>query len=213
MGDTNPICKLRMPPPSLVPAPIYLHTPSPWLAPLLQQLGMTPTDTPLNETRWGIWDQGIDQQIPDEPPLALHWIACLKRPTRVPWATAILLKPYHPKQLIRVLGQAIAHHPPRQIYTIADGWLLHTYLATLTSPQNDVIMLTEKECLLLQTLAKANGAMVSRETLLEQVWHYHADADSHTVETHIYRLRQKLGKNTHLILSDKLGYGLVDSAH
>ena len=51
--------------------------------------------------------------------------------------------------------------------------------------------LTEKECALLQTLAA--GAM-TREALLRDIWGYEADLDTHTLETHIYRLRRKLAE-------------------
>jgi DNA-binding response OmpR family regulator len=55
-----------------------------------------------------------------------------------------------------------------------------------------VIRLTELERKLLLHLASADGAAVDRETLLAQVWGYSAGVDTHTVETHIWRLRQKI---------------------
>jgi DNA-binding response OmpR family regulator len=50
--------------------------------------------------------------------------------------------------------------------------------------------LTEKEADLLRLLA--SGHPVQREELLEKVWGYRADLETHTLETHIYRLRQKI---------------------
>lgn len=55
-----------------------------------------------------------------------------------------------------------------------------------------VIRLTELECRLLNYLAAANGASVDRDQLLAHVWGYNAGVDTHTVETHIWRLRQKI---------------------
>lgn len=54
------------------------------------------------------------------------------------------------------------------------------------------VRLTELECRLLNYLAAANGASVDREQLLAHVWGYTAGVDTHTVETHIWRLRQKI---------------------
>lgn len=54
------------------------------------------------------------------------------------------------------------------------------------------IVLTDTEARLLCVLAEAGGDVLSRDALLAQVWGYRADIDTHTVETHIYRLRQKI---------------------
>ena len=55
-----------------------------------------------------------------------------------------------------------------------------------------VIRLTELERKLLLYLASAKGAAVDRDQLLAHVWGYSAGVDTHTVETHIWRLRQKI---------------------
>ena len=52
--------------------------------------------------------------------------------------------------------------------------------------------LTEKEAALLARLARARGAIVARETLLAEVWGYGSGVATHTLETHIHRLRRKL---------------------
>jgi DNA-binding response OmpR family regulator len=57
---------------------------------------------------------------------------------------------------------------------------------------DEVIRLTELERKLLLYLASMNGAAVDRDQLLAQVWGYNATVDTHTVETHIWRLRQKI---------------------
>jgi DNA-binding response OmpR family regulator len=54
------------------------------------------------------------------------------------------------------------------------------------------IRLTEKETAILTRLSRANGESVNRETLLEEVWGYKTGINSHTLETHIYRLRKKI---------------------
>lgn len=74
-----------------------------------------------------------------------------------------------------------------------------------------VIKLTEKETAILQYLYKIKGRIVSKSELLEFVWGYHPDAATHTIETHIYRMRQKVeghDKNAQLILTEDGGYML-----
>ena len=73
---------------------------------------------------------------------------------------------------------------------------------------NIYISLTEKEIQLLELFIKNNKA-INKDKILKEVWKYAVDADTHTVETHIYRLRKKV-KHTfddeNFILNDKTGY-------
>ncbi|XBQ17219.1 MAG: response regulator transcription factor [Oceanicaulis sp.] len=72
------------------------------------------------------------------------------------------------------------------------------------------IRLTEKETNILRYLYRAGGKPVPREELLDQVWGYHREANTHTLETHVYRLRQKIepdGKGR-LIVTESGGYRL-----
>lgn len=75
-----------------------------------------------------------------------------------------------------------------------------------------VVRLTEKEAAMLLYLVRAGGVVVAREELLQNVWGYHAAATTHTLETHIYRLRQKLEDNpaeAHILVTEPGGYRLV----
>ena len=75
---------------------------------------------------------------------------------------------------------------------------------------NNFIILTEKEIHLIELLLK-NTNPVAKETILSLVWNYSSDADTHTVETHIYRLRKKINdkfKDNQFILNNKNGYYL-----
>ncbi len=65
----------------------------------------------------------------------------------------------------------------------------------LECEQGEAVRLTEKEVLLLKILIEAGGESVSRETLLDKVWGYADGVETHTLETHIYRLRQKIEKD------------------
>jgi DNA-binding response OmpR family regulator len=57
------------------------------------------------------------------------------------------------------------------------------------------IRLTEKEVAILRFLYRAGDKPVSRETLLGEVWGYNAGVNTHTLETHVYRLRQKIERD------------------
>ena len=72
------------------------------------------------------------------------------------------------------------------------------------------ILLTEKEIQLLE-LFILNKKPISKDKILSLVWKYSSDADTHTVETHIYRLRKKIYENftdEQFILNNKEGYYL-----
>jgi DNA-binding response OmpR family regulator len=73
------------------------------------------------------------------------------------------------------------------------------------------VRLTEKEAAILKYLYRAGEKPVARETLLNEVWGYNAGVTTHTLETHIYRLRQKIERDpsqASLLVTDKGGYRL-----
>lgn len=77
---------------------------------------------------------------------------------------------------------------------------------------DEVIKLTEKEIAILKYLYKAGAdKIVSKNELLQEVWGYNPDVTTHTIETHIYRLRQKVehdAASAQLILTTDGGYQL-----
>lgn len=62
----------------------------------------------------------------------------------------------------------------------------------LNCRNNEITKLTEKEIAILKYLYKAQDRIVTKTELLQEVWGYAPDASTHTVETHVYRLRQKV---------------------
>jgi Transcriptional regulatory protein, C terminal len=75
-----------------------------------------------------------------------------------------------------------------------------------------LVRLTELELKLLTYLIASQGQLVDREQLLQQVWGYSAAADTHTVETHIWRLRQKIETDdpaTRFVVTETGGYRLA----
>jgi DNA-binding response OmpR family regulator len=74
------------------------------------------------------------------------------------------------------------------------------------------IRLTEKETAILKFLYRAGARSVGRDTLLNEVWGYNAGVTTHTLETHVYRLRQKIEKNpakAEILITDGGGYRLI----
>ena len=65
----------------------------------------------------------------------------------------------------------------------------------LLNPKGNKVRLTVKETAILRYLYRVGERPVSRETMLQEVWGYHSEVTTHTLETHIYRLRQKIEKD------------------
>lgn len=75
----------------------------------------------------------------------------------------------------------------------------------------ELIRLTEKETAILKYLKRSDGSSISRDVLLDKVWGYNAGVTTHTLETHIYRLRQKIEQNPSsatLLITEAGGYRL-----
>ena len=77
---------------------------------------------------------------------------------------------------------------------------------------NRKVRLTEKETNILKFLYRAGERVVGREILLHEVWGYNAGVTTHTLETHIYRLRQKIEADpsqAQILVTETGGYKLV----
>ena len=79
-----------------------------------------------------------------------------------------------------------------------------------SSVLNKTIKLTEREVDILKYLYQNSDIISTKENLLENVWGYSADVTTHTIETHIYRLRQKVEEDggSQLIITENNGYRL-----
>ena len=78
---------------------------------------------------------------------------------------------------------------------------------------NRTVTLTAKEFELLQELMRARGNVLTREVLMDRVWGYHSQATSRTLDTHVRRLREKLGDEAiHVETVHKVGYRMAHSA-
>ena len=82
----------------------------------------------------------------------------------------------------------------------------------LIGERGSKLKLTEKETAILRFLYRAGRAVVARDTLLAEVWGYNAHVTTHTLETHIYRLRQKIEPNpatAAILVTEAGGYKLL----
>ena len=85
----------------------------------------------------------------------------------------------------------------------------------LLNQKGSRIHLTEKETLMLKHFCRAGGKVVAREVLLQEVWGYNSGVTTHTLETHIYRLRQKIEtdpSHAELLVTEPGGYKLRPNA-
>ncbi|MFZ0558175.1 MAG: response regulator transcription factor [Methylovirgula sp.] len=82
----------------------------------------------------------------------------------------------------------------------------------LINEKGGKLRLTEKETAILRFLYRAGQSVVTREVLLKEVWGYNSNVTTHTLETHIYRLRQKIELDpakSELLITEGGGYKLV----
>lgn len=78
--------------------------------------------------------------------------------------------------------------------------------------RNQKVRLTEKETAILKYLYRIGNKVVGRDVLLGEVWGYNAGVTTHTLETHVYRLRQKIERdpsNAEILVTEPGGYRLV----
>lgn len=106
-----------------------------------------------------------------------------------------IVKPFSPREMVlrvkAVLQRTGPREPPSKILDAAGIKVdLERHLATVDGIP---VSLTVTEFNLLHNLLKKRGRVLTREILLDQVWGYHFDGYARTVDTHIKRLRQKLG--------------------
>jgi DNA-binding response OmpR family regulator len=82
----------------------------------------------------------------------------------------------------------------------------------LVNDKGSKLKLTEKETAILRFLYRAGQKVVSRDILLQEVWGYNATVTTHTLETHVYRLRQKIETNpssARILITEPGGYKLM----
>ena len=128
-------------------------------------------------------------------------------------ANDYVTKPYKFAVLLaRILAQLRDYeHSEGAVFRLGD-YEFRPSAKLLLDPAGKKIRLTEKETNILKYLYRAGEKPVSREELLAEVWGYNAGVTTHTLETHVYRLRQKIESdpaNARLLLTEAGGYRLA----
>ena len=128
-------------------------------------------------------------------------------------ANDYVTKPYKFAVLLaRIRAQLRSHeHSEGAVFRLG-AYEFRPAAKLLVDASQKKIRLTEKETNILKYLYRAGEKPVSREELLAEVWGYNAGVTTHTLETHVYRLRQKIEPdpaNAKLLLTEAGGYKLA----
>ncbi len=127
-------------------------------------------------------------------------------------ANDYVIKPFRFAVLLARIRAQLRQYEQNENSTFHIGpYILKPKKRLLINEHNNKIRLTEKEVAILKYLHSANNKIVNRETLLEQIWGYNENVVAHTLETHIYRLRQKIEKdpsNAQILITNQNGYCL-----
>jgi DNA-binding response OmpR family regulator len=112
-------------------------------------------------------------------------------------ANDYVTKPFRLGVLLARLHAQLRNHEASTdaVFTIGPFTFHPTAKLLVESGSRKKIRLTEKEVAILRFLYRAGDKPVSRETLLGEVWGYNAGVNTHTLETHVYRLRQKIERD------------------
>ena len=114
--------------------------------------------------------------------------------------------------LARIRAQLRQHEASEDAVFTIGPYTFRPSSKLLVNPKGNKVRLTEKETAILRYLYRAGQRPVSREILLQEVWGYNSGVTTHTLETHIYRLRQKVERdaaNPAILVTEAGGYKLV----
>ena len=128
-------------------------------------------------------------------------------------ANDYVTKPFKfPVLLARIRAQLRTHEQSEDAVFQLGPYTFRPSVKMLISEDEKKVRLTEKETNILKYLYRAQDGVVARDVLLHEVWGYNAGVTTHTLETHIYRLRQKIEpdpSNARLLVTESGGYRLV----
>jgi DNA-binding response OmpR family regulator len=114
--------------------------------------------------------------------------------------------------LARIRAQLRQHEASEDAVFTIGPYTFRPSSKLLLNPKGSKVRLTEKETSILRYLYRAGEQPVPRETLLQEVWGYNSGVTTHTLETHIYRLRQKIEQDAAvpvILVTETRGYKLM----
>jgi DNA-binding response OmpR family regulator len=128
-------------------------------------------------------------------------------------ASDYVTKPFKFNVLVaRIRAQLRAHEQSEDAVFRIGPYEFHPADRLLLEEKGKKLRLTDKEASILKYLYRAGPKAVAREELLAEVWGYNAGVTTHTLETHIYRLRQKIEPDpghARLLITEPGGYRLA----
>jgi DNA-binding response OmpR family regulator len=114
--------------------------------------------------------------------------------------------------LARIRAQLRQHEQSEDAVFTIGRYSFRPSAKMLVDESGQKVRLTEKETAILKYLYRAGEKVITRDVLLHEVWGYNSGVTTHTLETHIYRLRQKIERDpskAELLVTEAGGYKLV----
>ena len=114
--------------------------------------------------------------------------------------------------LARIRAQLRQHEQSEDAVFTLGHYTFKPASKVLVDEAGSKVRLTEKETSILKYLYRTGEKVATRDVLLHEVWGYNAGVTTHTLETHIYRLRQKIERdpsNAEILVTETGGYKLV----
>ncbi len=114
--------------------------------------------------------------------------------------------------LARIRAQLRQHEQSEDATFTVGPYTFQPSRKLMTDRRGGKLRLTEKEASIIKYLYRAERKVVTRDVLLEEVWGYNSGVTTHTLETHVYRLRQKIERdpsNAEILVTESGGYKLV----
>jgi DNA-binding response OmpR family regulator len=129
-------------------------------------------------------------------------------------ANDYITKPFRLGVLLARLRAHIRQHERSDdtVFTIGPYTFQPSNKLLINNEDEKKVRLTDKETAILKYLYRAGAKTISRDVLLDEVWGYNAGVTTHTLETHVYRLRQKIEpdpSNAVILVTEPGGYRLV----
>ena len=129
-------------------------------------------------------------------------------------ANDYIAKPFRLNVLLTRLRAQLRQHEQSEdaVFTIGPYTFRPSAKILTDAAQRKKVRLTEKETAILKYLYRAGQRIIGRDVLLNEVWGYNSGVTTHTLETHVYRLRQKIERDpakAEILVTEPGGYRLV----
>ena len=128
-------------------------------------------------------------------------------------ANDYVVKPFRFAVLLARIRAHLRQHEQSEDATFSIGrYTFRPAAKMLVDGAGGKVRLTEKETAILKYLYRAGDRIITRDILLSEVWGYNSGVTTHTLETHIYRLRQKIERDpshAELLVTEAGGYKLA----